>query len=374
MVKDDFFNQIFQENINGKKYFVFDNGKKTWIIPTKNMNKGFGIYQASNIKGKIMKTFFPMIRWSKIVRKIAKCRIKKLSLRREIIQIIEKYCSEDYQCSVYYGNLDESQQNAKATIQVFNQNNIFIFIKVTNNEENKKTFVKEKRALQYLERKKIVNIPKCISIEKFGGWSAFVQDTTNKKIKSSFIFSEAHWEFLINIYNATKCIDKYQNSDICVYFNKLSVLMENNPQLDKNNILGRSLAYVKSWLEADEKIYTFAHGDFTPWNTYVVEGKIYVYDFEYCLKRSVPFFDFFHFICQKNLIKRGMDTKSTIREYNAFKQRMLQFIDEPDKAFCSYLLYIITFYFVRTKNQLDLEDRKIKYRLKLLQILIEKEV
>ena len=32
MVKDDFFNQIFQENINGHKYFVFDNGKKTWII------------------------------------------------------------------------------------------------------------------------------------------------------------------------------------------------------------------------------------------------------------------------------------------------------------------------------------------------------
>lgn len=369
MVKDDFFNQIFQENINGHKYFVFDNGKKTWIIPAKNMNKGFGIYQASNIKGKIMKTVFPMIRWSKMVRKVAKCQIKKLSLKKEIIQIIERYCDNDYQCSVYYGNLDESQQNAKATIQVFNKNKIFVYIKITKNAENKKTFVKEKRALQYLGKKEIDNIPKCLAIHKFGEWSAFIQDTTNKKIKSSFVFSEAHWDFLINIYNATKCAAKYQNSDICIYFNKLSDLIANSPELKKNAVLCRSLSYVKDWLGAGEKIYTFAHGDFTPWNTYMVEDKIFAYDFEYCLERAVPFFDFFHFICQKNLIMRGMDTKNTIKEYNKFKSRMLQFIGEPDKAFCSYLLYTITFYLVRTENQMDLDDSKIKYRLSLLEIL-----
>lgn len=54
---------------------------------------------------------------------------------------------------------------------------------------------------------------------------------------------------------------------------------------------------------AREKLYTtFAHGDFTSWNSFVAKGKIQLYDFELA-REEMPFgFDAFHFVMQQGIL------------------------------------------------------------------------
>ena len=49
-------------------------------------------------------------------------------------------------------------------------------------------------------------------------------------------------------------------------------------------------------------LHTLAHGDFTPWNMYLANGKLSLYDFE--LAGTYPaWYDFFHFHYQKGLLQ-----------------------------------------------------------------------
>ena len=43
MAQNKLYAEIFSEDVYGEKYYLIDNGNKTWIIPEKNMKYGFGI-------------------------------------------------------------------------------------------------------------------------------------------------------------------------------------------------------------------------------------------------------------------------------------------------------------------------------------------
>jgi hypothetical protein len=371
MVGNDLFSQDLFEGKGNTQYCVIDNGKKTWIVPVKNMKYGFGILQSSNIKGKLVKNVLPVLKWSKSVRKFAKCEIKTLSLKNEVTQMIEEYCPNQCQYSVYYGNLDESPQNKKATIQVFSKDKTYAYVKITNEDIVKESFEREKKALIFLKEKGIVHVPEYIGINEVREWSAFVQSTVNEKNSSCCSFSEAHWKFLIDLLEKTKSNGTFKTSDMyenCIY---LADYISNNKNFCGEQTISRAIKKVLKNIDSECGFYTFAHGDFTPKNTCKAEGQLYAFDFEYCLDKAVPFFDFFHYICQKNIMFNNMNIKKTLRDYQKYKLRISQYISEPDYAFMAYLLYIIAFYLKRVEGISGLQSGQLNYRVELLRRLLE---
>ncbi|HEY6872876.1 MAG TPA: phosphotransferase [Geobacteraceae bacterium] len=52
---------------------------------------------------------------------------------------------------------------------------------------------------------------------------------------------------------------------------------------------------------------SLSHGDFTPWNTFFVDGRLYVFDWEYAQRSHPPGYDLIHFIFSRPERKRPAD-------------------------------------------------------------------
>ena len=334
MAQNKLYAEIFSEDVYGEKYYLIDNGNKIWIIPEKNMKYGFGILQASNFKAKLVKIFFPVLRDVIPARKICKCTPKYLKINDGIKDIIEKYCKDKYECSVYYGNLKESVQNHKAVIQVFNKDKTFFYMKISEEKTVKDSFEKELTALKFLKGKNVRNIPAGIGIAKKGSWDIFIQENVAEDNRSCCRFLDKHWRFIADMYEKTKVKISFENSDF---------------------------------------YYSFAHGDFTPKNTCIKNKEVYAFDFEYCIKTATPFFDFFHYICQKSIMFNDMNIQETFRVYKKYKSKLYNYCNTPNMLFVSYLLYIIVFYLKRDDKNTDTRKGQLKFRIELIKKLLQEE-
>jgi hypothetical protein len=56
------------------------------------------------------------------------------------------------------------------------------------------------------------------------------------------------------------------------------------------------------YLEGEHIGLHLAHRDFTPWNTFVTDGRLYVFDWEFARAEWAPMCDAFHFIMQKGIL------------------------------------------------------------------------
>jgi hypothetical protein len=54
--------------------------------------------------------------------------------------------------------------------------------------------------------------------------------------------------------------------------------------------------------------FHMSHGDLAPWNAYIREGKLFLYDWEYARRETPPGWDLFHLIFQTNEYLKNSDT------------------------------------------------------------------
>ena len=61
-------------------------------------------------------------------------------------------------------------------------------------------------------------------------------------------------------------------------------------------------------IDENDKIWThWAHGDFTPWNMYLNDNKIALYDWEMHRESAPAFYDLFHFHYQSGILMEHID-------------------------------------------------------------------
>lgn len=373
MAQNKLYAEIFSEDVYGEKYYLIDNGNKTWIIPEKNMKYGFGILQASNFKAKLVKIFFPVLRDVIPARKICKCTPKYLKINDGIKDIIEKYCKDKYECSVYYGNLKESVQNHKAVIQVFNKDKTFFYMKISEEKTVKDSFEKELTALKFLKGKNVRNIPAGIGIAKKGSWDIFIQENVAEDNRSCYRFLDKHWRFIADMYEKTKVKISFENSDMYEPVMFLKHCVKEETLFGEEDSIMYAIRKTESFLKNSDFYYSFAHGDFTPKNTCIKNKEVYAFDFEYCIKTATPFFDFFHYICQKSIMFNDMNIQETFRVYKKYKSKLYNYCNTPNMLFVSYLLYIIVFYLKRDDKNTDTRKGQLKFRIELIKKLLQEE-
>jgi len=66
--------------------------------------------------------------------------------------------------------------------------------------------------------------------------------------------------------------------------------------------LGALLERVPHPLRDEELPFHFSHGDFVPWNALVVDGRLFLFDWEYARRHWLPGYDLFHFLFQTRLL------------------------------------------------------------------------
>ena len=166
--------------------------------------------------------------------------------------------------------------------------------------------------------------------------------------------------------NMVKC--QYKNTDLYPYLNSLHNYIEGRNTSWKD-IIVKALERAEGYLNGIEE-FSFGHGDFSPWNIKETVDGIYVYDFEYCLKTTVPYMDYFHFLCQHEIIKKNPKPPRVIKILERDRQELEKHIKNIDDTFIVYLLFIISFYIRRNNGKINEKNSNFLFRIALLEEML----
>ena len=76
---------------------------------------------------------------------------------------------------------------------------------------------------------------------------------------------------------------------------------------DRADLLREGLDRVRRELNGSDALLGLAHGDFTPWNTRVHRGRLYVFDWEWARSDAPPFQDLYHFEISRRIFVEHED-------------------------------------------------------------------
>ena len=289
----------------GEKFYRFGNADgKYWIMPVRGMRTAMNLYQPSGIKGKTLKALLPLLHWLLPVRKAIHAEQMCCSLKEELRTLLCRlFGTERIGFSIFEGT---PSVHRKITMQLTCGSRILGYCKLSESNDIKELFVKESGMLSWLADKGITDIPGALYCGTLRcGMHIFVQSTV--KTNASAIIHEwngLHETFLAHLHERTKQRVLFEDSD---YYKTLLALEEHIEWLpdnvDKELITG-AVATIRQEYCGREMEFSAYHGDFTPWNMFKENGRLFVFDFEYSAKSCPPSLDRYHFFTQTALFEK----------------------------------------------------------------------
>ena len=355
-------NNIFTKSNQEVNYIIFTHDDKTWILPTTGLKTALEMYQPSTLKGKLLKKLvYRCHRIQTIAAKIGVAH-EKLSVSKDVLDYIsEAIGTNNFYIAGYMGDTS-SRQNNKATLQIYDDNHIIAYAKVTKDEEVAKTFVHEVEVLKYLEEKEIKNVPKILGTGCVDGMDIFIQSTDKplyQKVKLKF--AEKQIAFIDKIVQSTKEKLTYEETDFYASVQYLKSKLDDFSDKEKST-LKQSITKIEEKLTEKPQVYAFLHGDYTPWNVYYTNGELNAFDFEYCSHTMPCYMDVFHYLTQMCFLGFQEEIGKTIHIYKNSRKLLEQYICDPDFTYLCYLIFIVSFYKKRTeKDSETINEKYIKW-------------
>ena len=179
---------------------------------------------------------------------------------------------------------------------ILKNNKCLGYCKVSDNNEVYDIFLREAKNLQFLKDKGVEHIPSVLFCgELKENLYCFIQ-TTERNFKEECdakITDAVIFEYLDKVFNLTKEEIEYKETDFYYALQRLKIKLD---LLNQNkNLVYSVIKSVELYLAKNDTEYCFYHGDFTPWNSFIVEKHLFVFDFEYAQRTCVKYLDFFHF-------------------------------------------------------------------------------
>ncbi|MCI8955873.1 MAG: hypothetical protein HFG29_02645 [Eubacterium sp.] len=367
MFKRDLLDKLFIEDQRGINYICFSHSNKVWLMPHDNFEPALEMYQPSTMKGKVLKSCIKLFHTNKKILHKFGCEKKKLSLNVDILSYLQKTTNEkNIYIAAYMGDTT-TKQNNKTTLQVYNNQGILCYVKISEEPEVLENFSREMNSLKYLEEKGITNIPKVLGDEQIHGLRIFVQ-STNKPLKQQvrLEFGTRQVEFIDNIVKKTKKDVRYETSQ---FYDSVQYLKSTVVQFgDKEqSVIKTAIRQVETYVAEKDIEFAFSHGDYTPWNVYYVEGELSAFDFEYCYDTMPCYIDVFHYFTQFSIMGQHNDVEKTSVLYQQNKKFLKKYISSPDMVYICYLLHVIAFYHNRTNGKMELIGNQVQIWIGLLE-------
>ncbi|MFH5886176.1 hypothetical protein ACG2F4_17845 [Halalkalibaculum sp. DA3122] len=353
----------------GDNVFIFfsNSDDKQWVIPQRNIKTGLNLYQPSSLKGKLLKRWLPSLKNIDLVQSVIGIEERQYALSEELEVLFQKlFGIENIEFSVFGGTPSVHQ---KMTIQIFSEDRILGYCKVSNNTEIKKIFRHEKGILDELKQKGIEQVPECLFCGNFKEDIDLFVQTTAKTNASKTIhqWEDQHSFFLKELHEKTRRQLPFGETAFARMLDKLSQQLSRVSAVE-GTVLKKGIEQVRDHYEGREVMFSMFHGDFTPWNMFVEEGELFVFDWEYAKRTCPPFMDRFHFFTQTAIFEKKMTGQEIFDIYQSIKKYFLKYINNPDLIFQCYLLTVVSQYLERNKLS-GLEEDIRKHMHNWLEIL-----
>ena len=276
-----------------------------WIWPATNKKPLFlKLYTSSSLKSKLFVT---------IVRLIFLLKLQHLFAKKAIASF-DLFPSEN--------NIDSSREwamftgtkgpNRKLIIAGPDFNNTFTYTKIAIGENALPLIQNEKKATEKLARYNLryTSLPLVMSHS-----SNHIQlsDVSNGKRSTKLGISHIH--SLVEIAQQTKDKNILRNiPSYKVAIDKHRWINANaDPRLPQAML--RKMQWLISSIDETSEIETAtAHGDFTPWNCFVTEDQLSLYDLEMVMDKMPLGYDAFHFVIQNGILVKRASWKSISQE------------------------------------------------------------
>lgn len=305
-------------------YYFFNNpnGTMRWVYPTSLKFPSFlTLYNASGWKSKLIQVAFKSAFKLGFQSKISKGKFTFFTSVNNEVEVLTKESKAD-NYSIFTGTVGE---NRKAIIEVNRNGKTTNFIKVPLGKKSEKLVQREKEQLLKFGALDLRNaIIPTVTTSKNAKVAILSNVQPDGKFYTSNDLTTSHLDVLAEWYNKTKTavsileLAEYQ----LIRKNIANLSVYPKPVNDLNIEMVNSLIDgLQKWFnEIDERqmiTVGMAHFDFTPWNMYVTDKQLHIYDWELS-KTDLPLlYDAFHFIFQAGiLIKRSSleDLQSEIEE------------------------------------------------------------
>jgi len=187
----------------------------------------------------------------------------------------------------------------KVTAQVMNrEGEILGYARISPNPDVYDLFQNEKDCLDYLNSIRIENflVPKALDLGELGKARYLFQSIPSEKLdRGPADLEDIHINSLVELFNKTSKPVKIEDSKVLNDISARLQLIKGNIEDSKLRLLNEGLESVKSKLINETPRLGLVHGDFTPWNTRMCEGKLYIFDWEWVRRDAPPFQDLYHF-------------------------------------------------------------------------------
>ncbi|WP_139827919.1 nucleoside/nucleotide kinase family protein [Marivirga sericea] len=323
-----------------KSYYVVKNGDGSirWVSPVSASKPYFlAFYSITSFKSLLISIYFKVLFLFKIQALFMKK--EKLDLKLEELDVFgfDEHANNEW--SLFMGTIGP---NNKRLLYFRNASDEFDFIKIPTTTNAKRIIENEARVLSHMERNgaSSFNFPK---MKLYRNEKLLLSDISGEA-KRSMNLSSAHLNGLAEIakIELEKGSDENYNDVISAIGGFIDEFSSVNQQKFPSSIVRKTkeLFHILSKYDLNME---FSHGDFTPWNTYLNNNKLAVYDWELADYRTKGF-DFFHFIVQKSILVERKSWKETYEEISEiikneeFKKFLPEVVENLNLYLSAYFL------------------------------------
>lgn len=342
--------KIISHSDTGTRYLEIKNKEgKIWLIPFASVRKGLELYQPSSKKGVLLKKYISAFKYLPFILSKFGINIVQLTIDSDFSSIVQDlFDTTGIMYSLFLGT---PGRDNKPTIQLYTSKRILAYCKFSSNPRICVSFYKEARAFEYLHSKGLTTIPKLLYLDQVDEDQTIFVQSTNKNFNAVTLheITDKHVEFLLDLSNKTRKICYFNDTDYYKMLQDFETNLKKMPFLCDEDMIEEIIQLIKNKLE-NVKEYSFYHGDFTPWNTYLSKSNsIEAFDLEYAKYTYPKMLDIFHFFTQIKLYESDENVDEILIDF----KRYFIFGDLSglfENAYLSYLFYlvdIINFYLER---------------------------
>ena len=333
------------------QYFRISNADgKAWVLPAHNMRTALCLYQPGGVKGKLLKALLPLLWRFPLVRSLLSLEPCGRPCPELEASIRDAFGLEgDFEIAAFEGTPCAHQ---KTTLQVFRGKKILGYVKLSDKPAVYRLFQHEQRILDALHASGIDEVPRILALKECPEGRWMLAQTTTKTLHSG---TPHQWgpqmaQFIERLENATGVMAAFEQTEMA---GDLGPDSPGSSEAEISALLPERYreVFVRSFqrFRGRELACCLTHNDFTPWNMYVQDGRLEVFDWEYASFCNPVGMDRCHFLVQSAFFEKRWTAEQVY-------ERIIAPDGRHRDEYTLYLLSIIARYLRRDPSCADSEE------------------
>jgi hypothetical protein len=342
-----------QEDVITLSYINNPDGSIRWLFPSKETSASFlQLFNPGTIKSRFLFNLTKIVWNLNLGSRLVSGTIKlQLSLFLKIKEIYNLNDKESI--SIFTGTKGAAQ---KAVIEIHTNNQSKEFIKISFSDESKKLINNEIDMITNLSKYDLTTLSLPVVTGKVNGCyklSNIKPQITVSHDRITAIHMRAIAELYALSHERKQVVETaaWHTIQTNMEWLKREIVFSRTNHVEGSIRLIQLLRKLYNQLPIDESVaVSVSHGDFTPWNMYTDENRLFVYDWELARNGIPMLFDLYHFSFQTVILQQHKDFNAVNEAINKWmkqplaKQLVSKYHINTELHFKIYLLFTISYY------------------------------